>query len=342
MNGYAEAAACLPSALREVLLRVPPEIAGRVQEIRLRQEAPVVLSTPQGEWFITQEGRITPRPSEDTLRCGRALLSDCFQILCDFSVHTHQQELRQGFIAVKNGCRAGVAGTAVVENGQILSLRNVTSLCLRVARRHDGCARELSRQLAPDAAGGRSATLCSALICGEPASGKTSLLRDLARGWSTGEYGQLRRVAVVDERGELSGEGGLSLCDVLRGCPKAEGIQQAVRCLSPEVVLFDELGSREETQAVLAGLNAGTAAVATAHGRDLSSLLHRPQIRLALSQGAFDKVVLLRGRKHPGETDILLTAEEALQGKIDQEETGSRESLARRFSMPHGWGAEQT
>ena len=91
--------------------------------------------------------------------------------------------------------------------------------------------------------------LYSTLICGEPASGKTSLLRDLARGLSSGDYGEIRRVAVVDERGELSGAGELPLCDVLRGCPKAEGIQQAVRCLSPEVVLFDELGSREETQA---------------------------------------------------------------------------------------------
>ncbi len=72
-----------------------------------------------------------------------------------------------------------------------------------------------------------------------------------------------------------------------------------MRCLSPAVVLFDELGSREETQAVLAGLNAGTAAIATAHGRDLSSLLRRPQIRLALSQGAFVKVVLLKGQEAP-------------------------------------------
>ena len=336
MNEYAQAVMGLPAPLREVLQKVPREIGDRVQEICLRLEAPVMLSTPQGEWFVTREGRVTPRATEDTLFCTRTQLSDAFQILCDFSVHTHQQELRQGYLAVRGGCRAGVAGTAVVENDRIQSVRSITSLCLRVARRHDGCARELARSLVHSAAGGKASMLYSTLICGEPASGKTSLLRDLARGLSSGDYGEIRRVAVVDERGELSGAGELPLCDVLRGCPKAEGIQQAVRCLSPEVVLFDELGSREETQAVLAGLNAGAAAIATAHCRDIGSLLRRPQIRMALEEGAFEKVVLLQGRRHPGETARILSADDVLRWK--DTDSVSDGGLGRRFSVPAGWG----
>ena len=149
MNGYAEAAACLPSALQEVLL---PGATGNCRSCTGNTTASGSAGSalhPAGRMVChSGGGRITPRPSEDTLRCGRAQLSDCFQILCDFSVHTHQQELRQGFIAVKNGCRAGVARTAVVENRQILSLRNVTSLCLPGSAPSDGCARELSRLLA--------------------------------------------------------------------------------------------------------------------------------------------------------------------------------------------------
>ena len=104
MNEYAQAVMGLPAPLREVLQKVPREIGDRVQEIRLRLEAPVMLSTPQGEWFVTREGRVTPRATEDTLFCTRTQLSDAFQILCDFSVHTHQQELRQGYLAVRGRC----------------------------------------------------------------------------------------------------------------------------------------------------------------------------------------------------------------------------------------------
>ena len=55
MNEYAQAVMGLPAPLREVLQKVPREIGDRVQEIRLRLEAPVMLSTPQGEWFVTRE-----------------------------------------------------------------------------------------------------------------------------------------------------------------------------------------------------------------------------------------------------------------------------------------------
>ena len=335
MNGFEDAVSCLPSPLRQVVLQIPPEISAMVQEIRLRQDAPLMLSTPRGEFFVTKTGQAGVHPAGDLLLCTRAHLSDCFQILCDYSVHTHQQEISHGYIAVKNGCRAGIAGAAVTENGRVTSVRGITSLCLRIPRRHDGSARELARRLL---VGGR---LYSTLLCDEPASGKTSLLRDLARGMSTGEYGARLRTAVVDERGELSGNGCLSLCDILLHCPKAQGIEQAVRCLAPEVVLFDELGTVEETEAVLAGLNSGVSAVATAHCRDISTLLRRPQVKRALEQGAFEKIVLLKGRAHPGSIDRILSADEVLGNSDGTVRRDMRPLSGRRVLTPCGWGEER-
>ena len=75
-------------------------------------------------------------------------------------------------------------------------------------------------------------------LIGNPNCGKTTLLRDLAAQLAARRY----RVAVVDERGELSWEDTLKGCDVLRGYPKAVGIRQAVRCLAPDYILLDELG----------------------------------------------------------------------------------------------------
>lgn len=296
----AAAAGCLPPGRRRCG-RLPEPVQAAVQEIRLRAGGPLTLSTPLHEYALTPDGRALERPSAQALCCTAAQLNDCFQALCEYSVHTHQQELRHGYISTRSGCRVGVAGTAVVEDGAVVSVRTLTSLCIRVARSHNGCADELKRLLDRDGLRGM-------LICGEPSSGKSSLLRDLAR--QLADDG--RRVAVVDERGELSGHLPLPRCDVLKGYPKPEGIQQAVRCLAPDVVIFDELGTGEETDAVCAGLNAGVTAIASAHGRDIPSLLRREPVHRALRSGAFEQVVLLAGRQQPGRIAGIREAGECL------------------------------
>lgn len=295
MTGFIKASAYLPEALQYTVNKLPDSLQSRVQEIRLRLNAPLTLSAPDGDWMLTTGGEATGIEKGNLLLCNKNELEECFLMLCEYSVHTHQQELRKGFITAPNGCRAGIAGTAVVENGEITSVRAITSICLRVARRHDGCASRLAAILDEEN------RLHSALICGEPSSGKSSLLKDLARQLSTGFGGRRFRIAVVDERGELSGDDSLNRCDVLRYCPKAEGIQQAVRCFAPDAVLFDELGTSGEVKAVLEGLNSGAASIATAHCRDQNTLMRRPQLRAAVDSGAFEKVIFLKGRRFPGE-----------------------------------------
>ena len=310
MTDFQRAVACLPAPLRDKLTGIPLSVQERIQEIRLRAGAPVELAGGGRVLLLTQNGDVTEIRRTSPYICDAALLAECFQALCEYSVHTHQQEIRRGFISTRTGCRAGIAGSVVTENGDILSMRGITSICLRVARQHTGCADSLASVLLRD---GR---IGGALICGEPSSGKTSLLRDLARQLSDGSRGRRYHVSVVDERGELGSGRELAECDVLLYCPKDKGIEQAVRCLAPDVVIFDELGTPEETRAVTASLNAGTAVIATAHCRDLASLLRRPHIAEALRTGAFEHVVMLSGRDTPGHIDRILRTEDVWNENI--------------------------
>jgi len=303
---FERAAIYLPPSIRGVLLKTPPELQRRVQEIRLRVNAPVVLSAPDGEWMVTVGGEAVLN-GRDLLHSTTADVTGCFHLLCEHSVYAHQEELRNGYISTRNGCRAGVAGFAVVDKGEVLSVRNVTSVCIRVARRHDGCAARLAARLSEN---GR---IHSALICGEPSSGKSSILKDLARIFSSGEALKRFRTSVVDERGELSFGGGLAECDVLLNCPKAVGIGQAVRCLAPDVVLFDELGSEDEIGAVTAGLYSGVAAITTAHCRDAAALMRRPGLMQAIRGGAFDYIVMLEGRQAPGVVSRIIPVAEMVK-----------------------------
>lgn len=288
MDMWERAIAVLPPEVERVLARVPPALRERVQEIRFRENRPLTLSLPGKDEQIHE------------LLCTGKTLYNIFTHLCEYSVHSHQEELRQGYIAAKNGCRIGVSGRAVVENGQVVSVRDITGLCFRLARQHPGCAKEIAFTI-------KKSRLHSVLICGEPASGKTSLLRDLIHQLTAGE--SPCRLAVVDERGELLLQKDAP-CEVLLGYPKAVGIEQALRTLSPEGIVFDELGSAEETEAVLRCLNSGVAAICTLHAAGLDMLKRRPAARAALQSGAFDYVVLLAGRKTPGQIRRILPARE--------------------------------
>ena len=143
----------------------------------------------------------------------------------------------------------------------------------------------------------------SALICGEPSCGKTSLLRDLLHEFSARQLS----VSVVDERGELAWRE-LSGCDILHGTPKREGVEHAVRCLAPQVIVFDELGTAE-AEAVRGAVNSGVPVVASAHCRQVKELLQRDGIAALLRGGAFMYTVRMCGRDKPGEIAEILQTE---------------------------------
>ena len=185
MGDFLSGAAYLPPSIRDVIIGVPARIQTATQEIRLRAGAPVVLSTPAGELLVTKSGQVTELSSGSLLTCDPLQLEDCFQRLCEYSVHTHQQEIKDGYVSTRSGCRAGIAGSVVTENGAIVTMRHITSICIRIARRHDGCASALAAELIGPSG------LRSALIAGEPSSGKTSLLRDLARQLAGGRMGRI-------------------------------------------------------------------------------------------------------------------------------------------------------
>lgn len=265
-------------------------LSENIQELRLRADAPVTVSLPNGERFLTRHGLSCVRQS-DGYFCSRQQLEACFFAFCGHSVYAHQWELRQGYIAVEGGIRVGVAGTAVTRDGDVGSVQNVTALCIRLPRRVAGCARPLLPLVQ------EGDTLVSTLLVGSPACGKTTLLRDLA----TLLAARHRRVAVVDERGELSLGDTLCGCDVLRGYPKAVGIRQAVRCLAPDVILLDELGDGAEMQAVADCAHAGVAVVASLHGYSPWEMAQQPFIRDLVCRRVFPRWVFLQGRENPGQ-----------------------------------------
>ena len=195
--------------------------------------------------------------------------------------------MASGYITAHGGHRIGFCGDAVVQDGIITGIREVTSLCMRVARSFPG--------ISGDGLDG------SVLIIGSPGSGKTTLLRDLIRSRSEQGSGS---VCVMDERGELFPAVQGIHCfdpgprtDILSACSKAPGIMMLLRTMCPKCIAVDEITAQEDCDALLSAGWCGVHLLATAHAADRNDLFHRPVYRPIITNHLFQTLVIMQPDK---------------------------------------------
>ena len=195
--------------------------------------------------------------------------------------------MASGFATAPGGHRIGFCGDVITQNGVITGIREVLSLCMRVARSFPG--------ISGDGLSG------SVLIIGKPGSGKTTLLRDLIRQRSEQGSGS---VCVVDERCELFPLAQGAPCfdpgprtDILSACNKAKGVMMLLRTMCPNTIALDEITAEEDSDALLNAGWCGVELLATAHAADRNDLVHRPVYRSIVTNRLFDTLVIMQPDK---------------------------------------------
>jgi stage III sporulation protein AA len=265
-----------------VLSQLPNQIKANVQEIRLKTGKSVSLTIKGKTYFVTPFSSVSDR-CIGALKVDKKDMEDTFRLLCRNSVYSHINEIKEGYISLPFGCRAGLGGTYSKEGG----ITGVSSVNIRIAKEVTGCADGLSRLF-----GG-------VLFLGPAGSGKTTLLRDYIRLLSDGKTGEYKRVSVIDTRGELSAVyNGISYnnlgenTDILHAFPKGIGIENALRTLYPDYIAFDEMGY-EEYSAIEKCIYSGVDIITSAHLGNKNEIPNKEHLRKLIKSGAVKNIVML-------------------------------------------------
>ncbi len=257
-------------AILPLRLRQPVDRIGResMQELRLRLNGPPeIICGNTSHWL---SGLVSSQELTYTLNAASK-----------YSPWT-AASAAQGYLTVEGGHRVGICGEAIIRNGTLQGFREISSLCIRVARDFPGII-----ESAADISG-------SILILGGPGWGKTTLLRDLIR-----HTAKSHTVVTIDERGEIFPKGidhGMR-SDVMSGCSKKVGILMALRTMGPEYIAVDEITQQEDTTAIVKGSNCGVHFFATAHSPSLDVFFNRETYRPLLEHQVFDYGIVLKRDK---------------------------------------------
>lgn len=282
-------ASCLPHEAKDALWQLKE---GQLREIRIR--------TGQQAELVTHKGRVL-LPWQPT---DRQLEQVC-EALCEHALYARSEEMCKGFVTLRGGHRLGLCGRALCRGNTVRALRDISSICLRVAGQWPGVANSLmDHVITPQG-------LLSVLVIGGPGMGKTTLLRDLCRQVSQAGY----QIAMADERGELAacyqGVPQLDIgphTDVLDGCAKGEALSWLLRAMSPQMLFTDELDGLKEAEHVLEAAMSGVAVAASAHGLSLKQVAARPGLDPLIKQKVFGLYAVLKG---PGQGFTLYDEEGA-------------------------------
>lgn len=274
---------CLPVELVKMIRLHNIE---KIEEIRIRCGRNVILKLGQIETilkYIVNESDII----------------GILQNICSNSLYAYQNQICNGFITLPGGHRAGITGNVVIKEGQVLNISHIYSINFRISHQINGASNEVLKYILDTS----NNTVYSSLIVSPPGSGKTTIIRDIAKKISDG-ISEINfkgiDVSIIDERGEIAAlnrgctynDVGLRT-DVLDNIPKSIGIRMAIRSMAPKVIIADEIGNKDDADIVNYAICSGVKCIFTAHGSSMEDLMKNLEMQKIMKLQLFQRIIFL-------------------------------------------------
>ena len=247
-----------------------------LEEIRIRVSKPIILKVANKEIIV--EYIVT---TQDIL--------EIVEKITENSMYSYQQQICSGYITLKGGHRVGISGNVVMEENKVINVNYIYSLNFRIARQIIGVAEKVVNEVM------KNDEISNTLIISKPGAGKTTILRDLIRIIS-----KTKTVGVVDERGEIAAmyknepQNDLGIkVDILSNISKSFGIKMLVRSMSPDVIVADEIGTKEDIEAIKYAVTSGVKGIFTAHANNMEDIKKSPILKELLDLNLIDKIIIL-------------------------------------------------
>ena len=267
-----------------------------LREIRLRVDKPVIVNYGHS-FYLGKSGLV--ENSNNAIKLNAKDLNEIVLKSCEYSVYAYNEEIKNGFITLKNGIRIGLCGEIVFENNVIKTIKNFSSLNIRIPHQVKNCSLEALMFLYNEH------SVLNTLIISPPGAGKTTFIRDLCYQYSTKFLA--KNILVLDERGEigccLNGVPQMELgdtVDILTNCNKLYGLECGIRTMNPEVIFLDEIANISDANALNYAIGSGVKIVATAHSDNLENLYKKPYLKQIMNEKLFDRIVVLSYRNGAG------------------------------------------
>lgn len=288
----------LPDRFRRAMLTLNCD---KISELRLRAGLPTVLEYA-GRQFLGEAG-LTQEIGEALRPTSQEIFDIVFRA-CESSIYSFNEEIKQGFVTLRDGSRIGLCGEVVVENGQVKTIKNFSSINIRFPHLIKNCSLSVLKYLYDEK------SVFNTIIYGSPAVGKTTFIRDICTHLCDKHI--VHNALVVDERREIcasnNGQNSLyagSFVDVYSGGIKEKCISSAIRTMSPEVIILDEISTQDDANALHSLVGAGIKFVATTHCASIDELRHKPILHEFLSFGVVERFIELSSRNGQGTVEYV-------------------------------------
>ena len=278
-----------PLSIKSVInsfLEKNKSLENSIEEIRIRSNGN--LSFKIGQDLITIFSNIT-----------KGEMQEIFENICEKSIYSYTKQIAEGFITIKGGNRVGITGSAVIENGRVINLNYISSLNFRIARQ----IKDVSNSILKYVINIQNNSIFNTIIASPPGGGKTTILRDLVRKISNGmpEINFSPKICgIVDERGEIAamykgvpqndiGENS----DVINNVSKSIGINMLIRSMGPQIIVCDEIGTKEDIEAIEKATLSGVKGIFTVHASTIKEIKENQNLSKLIQNKLIQKIIVL-------------------------------------------------